>query len=59
MFAQIGLVASALTKCGGSWLALGGNSLLEFLLAYVLPHSIIELPVALRSATIGIRVGVA
>jgi hypothetical protein len=27
-FAQIGLVASALTKRGGSWLALGGNSLL-------------------------------
>ena len=58
-FARIGLVASALNERGGSWLVLGGNSLLSFLLAYVLPHSIIDLPVAILSATIGIRVGVA
>jgi uncharacterized membrane protein SpoIIM required for sporulation len=58
-FAQIGFVASALSERGGSWLPLGANSPLQFLLAYVLPHGIIELPVALLSATMGIRVGVA
>jgi len=39
-FAQIGFVASALTDRGGSWLTLGANSPLQFLLAYVLPHGI-------------------
>jgi len=58
-FAQIGFVASALTERGGSWLALGANSPLQFLLAYVLPHGILELPVAILSAAMGIRVGVA
>ena len=58
-FAQIGFVASALTERGGSWLALGADSPLQFLLAYVLPHGIIELPVAILSAAMGIRVGVA
>jgi uncharacterized membrane protein SpoIIM required for sporulation len=58
-FAQIGFVASALNERGGSWLALGANSPLQFLLAYVLPHGIIELPVAILSAAMGIRVGVA
>jgi len=58
-FAQIGFVASALTERGGSWLAMGANSPLQFLLAYVLPHGIIELPVAILSAAMGIRVGVA
>jgi uncharacterized membrane protein SpoIIM required for sporulation len=58
-FAQIGFVASALTERGGSWLALGADSPLRFLLAYVLPHGIIELPVAILSAAMGIRVGVA
>jgi uncharacterized membrane protein SpoIIM required for sporulation len=58
-FAQIGFVASALSERGGSWFALGANSPLQFLLAYVLPHGIIELPVAILSAAMGIRVGVA
>jgi uncharacterized membrane protein SpoIIM required for sporulation len=58
-FAQIGFVASALSERGGSWLALGANSPLQFILAYVLPHGIIELPVAILSAAMGIRVGVA
>ena len=58
-FAQIGFVASALSERGGSWLALGANSPLQFLLAYVLPHGIIELPVAILSAAMGIRIGVA
>jgi len=58
-FAQIGFVASALSERGGSWLELGANSPLQFLLAYVLPHGIIELPVAILSAAMGLRVGVA
>jgi uncharacterized membrane protein SpoIIM required for sporulation len=58
-FAQIGFVTSALNERGGSWLALGANSPLQFLLAYVLPHGIIELPVAILSAAMGIRIGVA
>jgi uncharacterized membrane protein SpoIIM required for sporulation len=58
-FAQIGFVASSLTERGGSWLTLGGNSPLQFLLAYVLPHGVIELPVAILSAAMGLRVGVA
>jgi len=58
-FAQIGFVASALNERGGNWLAMGANSPLQFLLAYVLPHGIIERPVAILSAAMGIRVGVA
>jgi len=58
-FAQIGFVASALNERGGNWLAMGANSPLQFLLAYVLPHGIIELPVAILSAAMGIRIGVA
>ncbi|HJZ47092.1 MAG TPA: stage II sporulation protein M [Roseiflexaceae bacterium] len=58
-FAQIGFVASSLTERGGSWLALGADSPLQFLLAYVLPHGLIELPTALLSAALGIRIGVA
>jgi len=52
-------VVFALTERGGSWLAMGANSPLQFLLAYVLPHGIIELPVAVLSAAMGIRIGVA
>lgn len=58
-FAQFGFVASALSERGGSWLELGANSPLQFLLAYVLPHGLIELPVAILSAAMGIRIGVA
>jgi uncharacterized membrane protein SpoIIM required for sporulation len=58
-FAQIGFVASALSERGGSWGTLGANSPIQFLLAYVLPHGIIELPVAILSAAMGLRIGVA
>ncbi|MBK9943207.1 MAG: stage II sporulation protein M [Kouleothrix sp.] len=58
-FAQIGFVASSLADRGGSWLALGHTSPLQFVLAYVLPHGMIELPAALLSAALGIRVGAA
>jgi uncharacterized membrane protein SpoIIM required for sporulation len=56
-FAQIGFVATALQARGGSWLALDATSPLQFLLGYVLPHGIVELPTAILSAAMGIRIG--
>ncbi|NJM08898.1 ABC transporter permease subunit [Candidatus Gracilibacteria bacterium] len=53
-FAQVGFVSSAL---GGSWFTLGPASPTQFLLAYVLPHGIIELPVFMLSAAWGLRIG--
>jgi uncharacterized membrane protein SpoIIM required for sporulation/ABC-type transport system involved in multi-copper enzyme maturation permease subunit len=58
-FAQIGFVTSSLSERGGSWLAFGADSPLQFLLGYVLPHGLIELPVAILGAAVGIRVGAA
>ena len=58
-FAQIGFVASALSARGGSWLALGPASPLQFLIGYVLPHGIFELPAAILGAALGIRIGAA
>jgi uncharacterized membrane protein SpoIIM required for sporulation len=58
-FAQIGFVANSLSERGGSWLALGADSPLQFLLGYVLPHGVLELPAAILSAALGLRVGVA
>lgn len=58
-FTQIGFVSSELVEKGGSWLALGPHSPLQFLLGYVLPHGIIELPAAILSAAMGLRVGAA
>lgn len=58
-FAQVGFVAGALTARGGSWLALGPDSPLQFLLAYVLPHGLIELPAFVLSAALGLRIGAA
>jgi uncharacterized membrane protein SpoIIM required for sporulation/ABC-type transport system involved in multi-copper enzyme maturation permease subunit len=56
-FAQIGFIATALRVQSGSWLQLGALSPLQFVLAYVLPHGIIELPAFLLSAALGIRIG--
>ncbi|HNP85735.1 MAG TPA: stage II sporulation protein M [Kouleothrix sp.] len=58
-FAQVGFVASSLARQGGSWFTLDHSSPLQFLLAYVLPHGIIELPVAILGAAMGLRVGAA
>ncbi len=58
-FTQVGFVASTLQARGGSWLALGADSPLQFVLAYVLPHGIIELPTFILSAALGIRIGAA
>jgi uncharacterized membrane protein SpoIIM required for sporulation len=48
-FAQIGYVAS--------WHAAHGLSPWTFMLAYVLPHGLIELPTFILSAALGIRIG--
>ena len=56
-FAQVGFVTSALAERGGSWGVLGPDSPLSFLLAYVLPHGIIELPTFILSAAFGLRMG--
>src|SRR5215212_112659 len=58
-FAQIGFVVSSLRERGGSWLAVGNDSPLQFLIGYVLPHGIIELPTAILSAAMGLRIGAA
>jgi uncharacterized membrane protein SpoIIM required for sporulation/ABC-type transport system involved in multi-copper enzyme maturation permease subunit len=58
-FAQIGFVTSTLSERGGSWLALGADSPLQFLIGYVLPHGIVELPTAILGAAMGIRIGAA
>ncbi|MGB9634428.1 MAG: stage II sporulation protein M, partial [Chloroflexaceae bacterium] len=58
-FIQIGFVTGTLTARGGAWLALGADSPLQFLLAYVLPHGVIELPAFVLSAALGLRIGAA
>ncbi|MFQ3663497.1 MAG: stage II sporulation protein M [Chloroflexaceae bacterium] len=58
-FTQIGFVAGTLTARGGHWLALGADSPLQFLLAYVVPHGVIELPAFVLSAALGLRIGAA
>ncbi len=58
-FAQIGFVTSTLAARGGSWLALDAASPLTFVLAYIVPHGIIELPAFILSAALGIRIGAA
>jgi uncharacterized membrane protein SpoIIM required for sporulation/ABC-type Na+ efflux pump permease subunit len=58
-FAQIGYVSSTLVSRGGSLLELGAASPLQFLLAYVLPHGIVELPTFVLCAALGLRIGAA
>lgn len=50
-FAQIGYV--------GGWLQTHGGNPWVFVLAYVLPHGVIELPAAIIGAALGLRVGAA
>lgn len=57
-FWQIGFVSKELSNLGGAWLEMGTTSPLQFIVAYVLPHGIIELPAFLLSAGLGIRLGV-
>jgi uncharacterized membrane protein SpoIIM required for sporulation/ABC-type transport system involved in multi-copper enzyme maturation permease subunit len=58
-FGQIGFIASRLAALGGSWTELGALSPLQFVLAYVVPHGIIELPTFILSAALGLRIGAA
>lgn len=58
-FGGIGYVAGALMASGGDWLTLGSNSPLQFVIGYVLPHGLIELPAAILGAALGIRIGAA
>jgi uncharacterized membrane protein SpoIIM required for sporulation len=58
-FAQVSFVANTLASQGGSWFTLDANSPLTFLLAYVVPHGIIELPTAILSTAFGLRIGIA
>jgi uncharacterized membrane protein SpoIIM required for sporulation len=58
-FGQVGFIASRLSAKGGSWVALGDLSPLQFVLAYVAPHGIVELPTFVLSAALGLRIGAA
>ncbi len=55
VFAQIGYVCGRLIERGG----VGLDSPIAFLVAYLLPHGIIELPVFMISAALGLRMGAA
>ncbi len=59
VFTQIGYICGRLIERGGAWLSLGPESPITFLLAYLLPHGIIELPTFLLSAALGLRMGAA
>jgi uncharacterized membrane protein SpoIIM required for sporulation/ABC-type transport system involved in multi-copper enzyme maturation permease subunit len=56
-FAGVGYVAGSLGGAGGSWTALGPGSPLQFILGYVLPHGLVELPAALLGCAFGVRIG--
>ncbi|MFO7170059.1 MAG: stage II sporulation protein M [Chloroflexota bacterium] len=58
-FAGVSYVSGALADAGGSWAALGPTSPLQFVLGYVLPHGLVELPAAILGAALGIRIGAA
>jgi uncharacterized membrane protein SpoIIM required for sporulation len=58
-FGQLGFIASRLAARGGSWSELGPLSPLQFVLAYVVPHGIVELPTFVLSAALGLRIGAA
>ncbi len=56
-FMQIGFVVSTLHSSGGNWFAFDAESPTQFLLAHIVPHGIIELPMLILCAALGIRVG--
>lgn len=58
-FMQISFVAGSLQSRGGEWMVLGADSPTQFLLGYVIPHGIVELPTFLLCAALGIRIGAA
>jgi uncharacterized membrane protein SpoIIM required for sporulation/ABC-type transport system involved in multi-copper enzyme maturation permease subunit len=58
-FTQIGFITVALAEHSENWLALSVDSPLQFLLAYVLPHGVIELPTFILASALGLRIGAA
>ncbi len=58
-FGQVSFIASRLATRGGSWFELGALSPLQFVLAYIVPHGIVELPTFVLSAALGLRIGAA
>ncbi len=56
-FGQVALVTTTLAGRGTGWVLGNTDSPLAFLVAYILPHGIIELPVAILAAALGIRMG--
>ncbi len=56
-FLQVSFITTRLHTMGGEWLPLGDDSPLQFLLAYVVPHGMVELPVFTLCAALGIRIG--
>lgn len=56
-FAGPSYVVSGLVEAGGSWGSLGAASPLQFIIAYVLPHGLLEYPAAVIGTAIGLRVG--
>ena len=53
---RIGMIVTLLARLG-PWATLEPSSPLPFLLAYVLPHGLLEIPVILLCAALGIRMG--
>jgi len=58
-FGGVSYVTAALAAGGGSWFELGPASPLQFILGYVAPHGLIELPAAILGAALGVRIGAA
>ncbi|PDW01392.1 stage II sporulation protein M [Candidatus Viridilinea mediisalina] len=58
-FGQVSLASTRLFYAGGSWFSLDPSSPLQFLVAYVLPHGLIELPTFILSTALGLRIGAA
>jgi uncharacterized membrane protein SpoIIM required for sporulation len=56
---QVGLVSGVLARQSEGWLVAGEGGPLTFVLAYVVPHGLIELPTFVVSAALGIRLGAA
>lgn len=58
-FGQVALASARLAYAGGSWFSLDPASPLQFIVAYVLPHGLIELPTFMLSTALGLRIGAA
>lgn len=59
VFSQIAFVVTVLMQNGGVWFSGERYDPFLFLMVYLLPHAIIELPTFMLSAALGIRMGAA